>query len=140
MSPTRRAGTLLMPLLALATVALAAGPAFAATDNGDPDNQIVITGAVDVRKGDVVKRVLIFDGDVRVDGRVTDWVFAFNGDVTVDGRVNGDVTAFNGRVVVTESGFVDGDVVSRDPARIANRSSVTGDIDRARRRFALGWL
>jgi hypothetical protein len=67
-------------------------------------------------------------------------VFAFNGDITVDGHVDGDVTALNGRVVVTESGSVAGDVVSSDQPVIAKGSSVQGDVDRARRRFALGRL
>ena len=67
-------------------------------------------------------------------------MFAFNGDVIVDGRVDDDVTALNGRVVVTETGSVGGDVVSGDPPVIAQRSSVAGDVDRARDRFALGDL
>jgi hypothetical protein len=127
-------------LLALGAVMLMAAPAFAATERDDPSDQIVITGSVDVPRGDVVDRVAIIDGDVRIDGRVRDWVFAFNGDITINGRVNGDVTALNGRVVVTESGSVAGDVVSSDRPLIAKRSSVEGDVDRARRRFALGRL
>ncbi len=121
-------------------VGLGASPAFAASDTADRDNQIVITGSVDVRSGEAVGRVLIFDGDVHVRGVVKDWVFAFNGDVIVDGRVNGDVTALNGRVVVTSIGSVGGDVVSSDPPMISQRTSVQGDVDRARRRFALGRL
>jgi hypothetical protein len=118
-----------------------AGLASAGTrDREDTDNQIVITGTVDVPSGESLERVLIFDGDVRVAGRVRDWVVAFNGDVTITGRVNGDVTATNGRVVVTESGSVGGDVISSDRPVIANRNSVTGDVDRFRRRFALGRL
>jgi hypothetical protein len=133
--------TFTVATLALAVLPVLAGAASAATrGNDDPESQIVITGSVDVRRGDVIERVLIFDGDVRVDGRVRDWVFAFNGDVTIDGRVSGDVTALNGRVVVTESGSVGGDVVSSDRPVIANRDSVAGDVDRARRRFALGRL
>jgi hypothetical protein len=42
--------------------------------------------------------------------------------------------------VVTASGSVAGDVVSSDRPAIAKRSSVQGDVDRARRRFALGRL
>jgi hypothetical protein len=127
-------------LFIVAVVALSVTPAFAASKDEERNNEIVITGTVDVRSGDAVDRVLIFDGDVRIDGRVRNWVFAFNGDVVVNGRVNGDVTALNGRVVVTESGSVAGDVVSSDRPAIANRSSVHGNIDRARRRFALGRL
>ncbi len=123
-------------------VALSVSPAFAVTVSTERDDQVVITGNVDVRSGESVDRVLIFDGDVRVraDAVVTDWVFAFNGDVIVNGRVNDDVTALNGRVVVSETGSVGGDVVSGDPPVIAQRSSVAGDVDRARDRFALGDL
>ena len=112
------------------------------TVSTERDDQVVITGNVDVRSGESVDRVLIFDGDVRVrdGGVVNDWVFAFNGDVVVNGRVDDDVTALNGRVVVTETGSVGGDVVSGDPPVIAERSSVAGDVDRARDRFALGDL
>lgn len=127
-------------VFALAMVALSVTPAFAASTHEDRNSEIVITGTVDVRSGNAVDRVLIFDGDVRVQGVVKDWVFAFNGDVVVDGRVGGDVTALNGRVVVTSTGSVGGDVVSSDPPAISQRSSVHGDVDRARRRFALGRL
>jgi Polymer-forming cytoskeletal len=127
-------------LFVVAVVALSVTPAFAASKDEERNNEIVITGTVDVRSGDAVDRVLIFDGDVRIDGRVRNWVFAFNGDVVVNGRVNGDVTALNGRVVVSESGSVAGDVVSSDRPAIAKRSSVHGNVDRARRRFALGRL
>jgi len=123
-------------------IAVSASPAFAATVTTDRDDQVVITGNVDVRSGESVDRVLIFDGDVHVrdGGIVQRWVFAFNGDVIVNGRVDDDVTALNGRVVVTATGSVGGDVVSADPPVIAKRSSVAGDVDRARRRFALGDL
>jgi hypothetical protein len=124
----------------VALVGLGASPAFAANDTADRDNQVVITGSVDVRSGESFDRVLIFDGDVHVRGVVKDWVFAFDGDVIVDGRVNGDVTALNGRVVVTAIGSVGGDVVSGDPPLISQRTSVQGDVDRARKRFALGRL
>jgi hypothetical protein len=123
-------------------IAVSASPAFAATVTTDRDDQVVITGNVDVRNDESVDRVLIFDGDVHVrnGGVVQRWVFAFNGDVIVSGRVDDDVTALNGRVVVTDTGSVGGDVVSADPPVIARRSSVAGDVDRARRRFALGDL
>ena len=61
-----------------------------------------------------------------------------NGDVVVTGRVRGDVTSLNGRVTLVSGARVDGDVVSKDPPRIADSARVGGDIDRARDRFALG--
>ncbi|HEY7105572.1 MAG TPA: hypothetical protein VH986_04175 [Acidimicrobiia bacterium] len=117
------------------------GVASAATRGAsDPDNQIVITGSVDVPAGTTIDHVLIFNGDVHVKGRVRDWVVALNGDVTVSGRVGGSVTSANGRVVVTDSGSVGGDVISADKPVIARRDSVSGNVDRFRRRFALGRL
>ena len=137
----RTSARVLAFLFVVGAVALAATPTFAATDKADErNNQIVLSGTVIVRSTDAIDRVLIFNGDVRVNGRVRDWVFAFNGDVVVNGHVNGDVTSLNGRVVVTESGSVGGDVISSDPPLIANRGSVGGNVDRARDRFALGRL
>ena len=67
-----------------------AGDAAAGTSvHDDPDNLIVISGSVDVPRGESIEHVLVFNGDVRVDGRVHGWVVAFNGDVTVNGRVGG---------------------------------------------------
>ena len=54
----------------VALVGLGASPAFAANDTADRDDQVVITGSVDVRSSESVDRVLIFDGDVHVHGVV----------------------------------------------------------------------
>ena len=57
-------------LFVVGLVALGASPAFAAEVRTDRDDQVVITGSVDVRSGESVDRVLIFDGDVRINGVV----------------------------------------------------------------------
>jgi Polymer-forming cytoskeletal len=80
------------------------------------------------------------NGDVRADGVVDGDVFVVNGNVTVTGRVLGDVTALNGRVTLRSNAVVSGDVVSKDPPRIADGAHVGGEVDRARDRFALGRL
>ncbi len=50
------------------------------------------------------------------------------------------MTSLNGRVTLLANAQVEGDVVSKDPPRIAASAHVSGDIDRARDRFALGRL
>lgn len=70
---------------------------------------IVLLGtAAPVNRGDIVQ----FTGDVhiRTDEVVNGDVVVFSGDVVVDGRVNGDVVAFSGKVIV--NGEIDGDVVT----------------------------
>jgi hypothetical protein len=84
--------------------------------------------------------VILVSGDAHVAGVATGSVFVVNGDVVVDGRVAGDVTALNGRVTLGADASVGGDVVSKDPARIADGAHVGGSVDLARNRFVLGRL
>jgi len=111
------------------------------------DRRVSVIGDIEVAKGDTVNGpVATLDGSVRIDGTVTDYVFVGDGDLVVtgkvtrgvvvahgdariSGRVGGDVVALTGRVVVTSSGSVGGDVVSRREPRVA-RGTVDGDVQR----------
>ncbi|HEX5586434.1 MAG TPA: polymer-forming cytoskeletal protein [Acidimicrobiia bacterium] len=137
-------GLFLVTLLAalLGAAALAAPMAEAATVGSarDTDAVVVITGDVRVQASTHVGHVILVNGDARVDGVVDGDVFVVNGYVRILGRVKGDVTSLNGRVTLGADAFVTGDVVSKDPPRIADGAHVGGDVDRARDRFALGRL
>jgi hypothetical protein len=52
---------------------------------------------------------------------------AFNGNVVITGTVGGDVVALNGRVTVTDTGVIEGDVVSSRTPAIAEGATVNGD-------------
>ena len=53
---------------------------------------------------------------------------AFNGDITVSGSVGGSVLALNGRVTLATGASVGGDVISSDPADVAEGATVGGQV------------
>lgn len=105
----RRPATILIAILA--ALALAA-PAHA------EDDQIVITGDVEVARGQTVGDIVIIDGSVRIQGRVTGDVVAVSAPVRINGRVEGDVVTLAERAFIGAGGRVDGDVKygDKDPA------------------------
>ena len=102
---------------------------------------VVVTGDVVVPDGRQVDNVIVIDGDVvdRGDGRRRT-CSSSTAMSTVDGRADNDVVSLNGRVTLARRRQVGGDVVSKDPPRIADGATVGGEVDRARDRFALGRL
>lgn len=95
---------------ALAPVEAAALPLRQETDAPEPEDQIVLAGAVDVPRGARVGEVVVFSGRVRVDGVVTGDVVILEGPVTVRGQVDGSVIAADGDVRLGEAARVGGDV------------------------------
>jgi hypothetical protein len=91
-------------LAVLAAMLATAVPAQAA------DDQIVITGDVDVPRGSTVGDVVVIDGTVRIDGRVTGDLIAVSAPVRLNGPVEGDVVSFAERVVIGPGGRVSGDL------------------------------
>ena len=91
-------------LLVFLALLVAAAPAQAG------DDQIVITGDVEVPRGETVGDVIVVHGSVRIDGRVTGDIVAFDAPVRINGPVRGEVVAFAERIVIGPGGRVDGDV------------------------------
>jgi hypothetical protein len=90
------------------------------------DTTVVLKGDTTVPPGGVVDRVVVFDGRVRVEGRVRHDVVVLHGSATVTGRVGGDVDVLSGRATVASTGRVGGSVRSGDPPRVA-RGAVVHD-------------
>src|SRR4029450_11305972 len=132
-------------LLSLPALA-AAAPASNAQAEEEPDNIVVLTGRADVRAGETVDNVVIFDGPVVVDGTVNEALVAFNGDVLIRGTAREDVVAADGRVTVAEGGRIEGDVVSRHGAGIEGDGRLDGSWERWNPRAwsnaasVVGWL
>jgi hypothetical protein len=117
----------LVVLAAAGAVVLLAGPLAAQTpDTGTTRSFIVLTGRLDVAEGEIYDDAVIFDGDASIAGVVDNDVVAFNGDVTVSGNVGGGVVALNGKVTLESGARVGGDVVSSEPAQIAEGATVAG--------------
>lgn len=136
-------------VLATAAIVIGLTAAPAAAARGDAlgnDRLISISGVVVIRADQTIDGpVVSFDGDVVINGTVTDDVFVahgdlaidgrvdgdvlvIDGDVTVSGRVTGDVISVAGRVIVPDGARVGGDVVSRREPRISG--TVNGDVRR----------
>ena len=94
----------LLILLVMVAALVGAAPAQAG------DDQIVITGDVEVARGETVGDIVVIDGTVRIDGRVTGDVVAISAPVRINGPVEGDVVSIAERVFIGAGGRVSGDL------------------------------
>lgn len=118
---------LLLGVGAAAVVALSGSPAFAQTESPDGNDQVVLTGRLEVAEGETVDTAVIFDGPAQIDGTVRDAVVVFNGDAEVTGTVDGDVWVFNGDLVIRSGAEVGGDLVTRTTPEVEEGATVEGD-------------
>lgn len=113
---------------AVAAVALSVSPAFAQADgSSDQNDQVVLTGRLEVAEGEVVDTAVIFDGPAQIDGTVRESVVVFNGDAEVTGTVEDDVWVFNGDLVIRSGAEVGGDLVTRSTPEVEDGATVRGD-------------
>ena len=101
---------LLVGLVLLCTIA-PAGPALAADE---PTERVVISGPVDIERGEISKDVVVISGDVMIRGTVRGDVVAIDGDVTVRGHVSGDVVTIAGTTILGRRARVGGDLTYVD--------------------------
>jgi hypothetical protein len=133
-------------VLAASSVGIVVAPSALAQDEATTsgaEDQVVLTGELLVPDGATVGTAVIFNGDATIEGTATESVVVFNGDVEISGTVGDDVVAFNGHVIVRSGAEVDGDIASRQPARIEDGATVRGQVKGITRRFdleGLGWV
>jgi cytoskeletal protein CcmA (bactofilin family) len=110
--------------------AAAAAPADAARAGGSDNAVVVITGDVEVARGESVDAVVVIDGDVRIAGHVDGSVVVVNGTTTISGTVDGDLVTIAGPARLLPGALVDGDLQYGDEKPVvAPGATVTGDID-----------
>ncbi len=80
---------------------------------------------VSVPKGARVPSVVVFGGNVVVNGRVTDSVVAFGGDVTINGRVGTSTVAFGGDVTLGPNAVVGRALGTNDAALVLFGGNLT---------------
>ncbi len=123
----------LIPAAALLTMALVVpGTASATATAGATEAAIVvISGDVDVARGQVVEGVFVANGDTTIAGEVAGDVIVLSGDVIVSGRIDGDLFTAGGTARLLPSAEVTGDVEYGDehPA-IALDARVHGDVSK----------
>jgi len=104
----------------LAGVVLALIPAVAFADDGDPDDLLMkIGGDLHIGAGETAGSVVVIDGNVVIEGKVTKSVFVVGGDALVKGEIAGDLTV------------IGGDIDLRSTARVDDVTSIRGDVVRA---------
>jgi hypothetical protein len=117
----RRTILTLLPVLVLVGL-IVAQPAAAA----DPQDQVVISGDVNVPRARTVGDVVVVDGSVAVAGRVEGDVIAVSGPVRVSGTVDGTITAVSDRVTLLPRARVTGDVFYGDERPVIAASATVG--------------
>ena len=100
-----------------------AGPVAPATT---PPGAIVLEQGSEVQFGNDVfvptdatmPSVVVFGGDITIEGAVTDAVVAFGGDVTINGTVGASTVAFGGDVTLGPDAVLGSTLPSSDPALV----------------------
>ena len=126
MQRTRTAIALLLGGLYLVVPALAS----AQTDptDAEPRDQIVLSGDVQVRRGQEVGEVVVLRGTATVAGVVRGDVVVLDGRIDVTGQVSGSVVSVGGSVALGPSSRVLGDVLAHDRVIAAPGARVDGDV------------
>ena len=120
-----------------ALILLAASPAWAQDTHAD--DFVVLTGGAVVGADKTVGSLVVFDGNVRIEGTVEESAVAFNGDVTIVGTVEEDLVVFNGDVRLLEGAEVQGDVVSIRSPEVDDGATIGGSTERPQKHFNFDW-
>lgn len=99
-----------------------------ATTFEGPRDQIVLSGAVQVRRGDEVGEIVVLHGTADVAGIARGDVIVLDGRILVTGQVSGSVVSIDGAVTLGPNAHVLGSVIARDEIRIAGGAVVEGDV------------
>jgi hypothetical protein len=119
--------------VAAATVVVApgAGAQEVGPDQGGfRDNVVVLSGRAEIRERETVNTVFVADGSAVVAGRVEDALIVLNGNAVISGTVEQDVVVLDGRVRITDTGHVEGDVLSRHRPVVESGGRLDGDFER----------
>jgi hypothetical protein len=122
----------------LVVFVLAFGPATlgAAGQPREPENQVVLSGTVEVARGREVAEVVVLHGSARIDGVALGDVIVLDGGITVHGQVSGSVIAMDGSVRLGSSAQVGGDVTARGGVVVSEGAVIDG---RIRQHAAFTW-
>ena len=122
-----RTGLALVPLALWLAVPIGA---LAQTEQGtaEPRDQIVLSGDVQVRRGQEVGEVVVLHGTATVAGVVRGDVVVLDGRIAVTGQVSGAVVSVGGSVVLGPSSRVLGDVLAHERVVAAPGARVDGEV------------
>lgn len=103
--------------------------------SSDHEHLVVLSGGARVDADQSFHDIVVFHGDVLMEGEVHDLLLVFHGDVTVTGHVVGDVVVFEGAVTIASGAVIDGDVASFSEPVIEEGAEVRGEIRKPSRDF-----
>ena len=95
---------------------------------GEPRDQIVLSGDVQVRRGQEVGEVVVLHGTATVAGVVRGDVVVLDGRIDVTGQVSGAVVSVGGPVALGPSSYVLGDVLAHGRVSAAPGARVDGEV------------
>jgi hypothetical protein len=120
---------LLLCALACGLLLALTAPAAAAASS-EPQDQIVLSGTVDVARGQEVGEVVVLHGSVSVAGVVDGDVVVLDGRIAVTGQVSGAVVAISGPVFIGPDAQIGGDVIVRDTLTVKPGATIGGQVRR----------
>ncbi len=126
MSAARTVSALVLGTLCLASVSAASAQTM--PTQGEPRDQIVLSGDVQVRRGQEVGEVVVLRGTATVAGVVRGDVVVLDGRIAVTGQVSGAVVSVSGSVTLGPSSRVLGDVLAHERVIAAPGARVDGDV------------
>jgi hypothetical protein len=94
----------------------------------EPRDQIVLSGDVQVRRGQEVGEVVVLHGTATVAGVVRGDVVVLDGRIDITGQVSGAVVSVSGSVALGPSSRVLGDVLAHGPVSAAPGARVDGEV------------
>jgi hypothetical protein len=130
-APARAPFTLVCLVLAFAPATLGA-----AAQVREDEDQIVLSGTVEVPRGNQVGEVVVLHGSARIDGVALGDVIVLDGGIIIEGQVSGSVIAMDGSVKLGSSAHVGGDVTARGRIAVSEGAVVDG---RIRQHAAFTW-
>lgn len=93
-----------------------------------PEDQIILSGSLNVPKGRAVGEVVVFHGTVTVAGVVQGDVVVLDGPITVSGQVSGTVVALNGPIRLAKTAQVGEQVLGNEAVDVADGATVAGGV------------
>jgi hypothetical protein len=111
-----------------AGILLSAAPALAQAPAVEPRDQIVLSGDVNVHRGEDVGEIVVLHGSAIVAGVAHGDVVVVDGPIEVTGQVSGSVVAINGGVAVGPNAQILGDVMARDRVEVAEGARIGGTV------------
>jgi hypothetical protein len=106
----------------------ASASAQTAPSQTEPRDQIVLSGDVQVRRGQEVGEVVVLRGTATIAGVVRGDVVVLDGPIEVAGQVSGAVVSVGGSVALGPSSRVLGDVLAHENVTAAPGARVDGDV------------